>query len=95
MLVQSTEIKFTVSLPELAEGHRQEAETKAREAFIMVLLKHGDISAGHAAEQLAIDRWQLSTLMESYDISPFPTQSEEDLLQEVSQTLCRMEGTDL
>ena len=95
MLVQSTEIKFTVSLPELAEVHRQEAETKAREAFIMVLLGHGDISAGHAAEQLAIDRWQLSVLMESYGISPFLTQSSEDLLREVAQTQQRMEDASL
>lgn len=92
MLIQPTEIKFMVSLPELAEGHRQEAELKAREAFIMVLLKHGDISAGHAAEQLAIDRWRLSTLMESYDICPFPVQSHEELLNEVSQALDRMES---
>jgi hypothetical protein len=80
-----TEVKFTVSLPALPEGHRLEAEQKAREAFIMVLLRHGDISAGHAAEQLGIDRWQLAKLMEAAGISPFPQQTREELLAEVAQ----------
>lgn len=85
-----TEIKFIVSLPAMPEGHRLEAEQKAREAFIMVLLRHGDISAGHAAEQLDIDRWQLSKLMEAAGISPFPRQTREELLAEVAQAQQRM-----
>lgn len=91
MSVQPVEIRFTVSVPEIAEHHRLEAEQKAREAFIMVLLRHGDISAGYAAEQLGIDRWQLSDLMDAYKISPFPLQSKADLLYEVSQAEQRME----
>jgi predicted ArsR family transcriptional regulator len=79
-----TEVRFTVSLPALPEGHRLEAEQKARETFIMVLLRHGDISAGHAAEQLGVDRWQLSELMDAYGISPFPRQTQEELLAEVA-----------
>jgi transcriptional regulator with GAF, ATPase, and Fis domain len=79
-----TEVKFTVSLPALPEGHRLEAEQKAREAFIMVLLRHGDVSAGHAAEQLGLDHWQLSELMDAYRISPFPLQTREELLAEVT-----------
>lgn len=54
---------------------------------IMTLLRHGDISAGRAAELLEIERWQLDDLMDSYKISPFPTQTKEELLQEVTQTL--------
>ena len=53
----------------------------------MTLLRHGDISAGRAAELLEIERWQLDDLMNSYKISPFPTQTKEELLQEVTQTL--------
>jgi len=56
----------------------------------MVLLRHGDISAGHAAEQLDIDCWQLSKLMEAAGISPFPRQTREELLAEVAQAQQRM-----
>lgn len=85
-----TEVKFTVSLPAMPEEHRLEAEQKAREAFIMVLLRHGDISAGHAAEQLGLNRWQLSKLMDAYKIAPFPRQTREELLGEVTQAQQRM-----
>ena len=83
----TTEIKFTLTLPEVPEIHRLEAEKQAKEAYVMTLLRHGDISAGRAAELLEIERWQLSDLMDSYKISPFPTQTKEELLQEVTQTL--------
>ena len=83
----TTEIKFTLTLPEVPEIHRLEAEKKAKEAYVMTLLCHGDISAGRAAELLEIERWQLDDLMNSYKISPFPTQTKEELLQEVTQTL--------
>ena len=84
------QVSFTVSLPEVPESHRLEAEQKARESFLMTLLRHGDISAGHAAEQLGIDRWQLSELMDSYAISPFPSQTREELAAEVAQAQQRM-----
>jgi predicted HTH domain antitoxin len=83
----TTEIKFTLTLPEVSEIHRLEAEKKAKEAYIMTLLRHGDISAGRAAELLEIERWQLSDLMDLYHISPFPTQTKEELQEEVTQTL--------
>ncbi|WP_236721438.1 UPF0175 family protein [Trichormus sp. NMC-1] len=53
----------------------------------MTLLRHGDISAGRAAELLEIERWQLSELMDIYQISPFPTQTKEELQEEVTQTV--------
>ncbi|MDM3847110.1 MAG: UPF0175 family protein [Aphanizomenon gracile PMC649.10] len=53
----------------------------------MTLLRHGDISAGRAAELLEIEQWQLSDLMDIYQISPFPSQTKEELQQEVTQTL--------
>ncbi|WP_016951722.1 UPF0175 family protein [Anabaena sp. PCC 7108] len=83
----ATEIKFTLTLPEVPEIHRLEAEKKAKEAYIMTLLRHGDISAGRAAELLEIERWQLSDLMDIYQISPFPSQTKEELQEEVTQTL--------
>jgi predicted HTH domain antitoxin len=85
--MDATEVKFTLTLPEVPEIHRLEAEKKAKEAYIMTLLRHGDISAGRAAELLEIGQWQLSDLMDSYKISPFPIQTKEELQQEVTQTL--------
>ena len=79
------EIKVTGQLPELPKIHRLEAECRAREAYVMTLLKHADISAGLAAQLLDIDRWQLSDLMDLYDISPFPTQTREELEDEIAQ----------
>jgi hypothetical protein len=79
------EIKVTEELPELPEIHRLEAERRAREAYVMTLLRHADISAGLAAQLLGIDRWQLSDLMDLYEISPFPTQTREELEEEIAQ----------
>ncbi|MFP4103584.1 UPF0175 family protein [Coleofasciculus sp.] len=80
------DIKVTGQLPELPEIHRLEAERRAREAYVMTLLNHADISAGLAAELLGIDRWQLSELMDLYDIPTFPSQTKEELEQEIAQT---------
>jgi predicted HTH domain antitoxin len=79
------EFKFKVPISEIPEIHRQEAERLAREAYVMTLLRHGDISAGRAAALLGIDRWQLSDLMDAYYISPFAPLTREELEQEVAQ----------
>ncbi|NJL37204.1 MAG: hypothetical protein HC840_26170 [Leptolyngbyaceae cyanobacterium RM2_2_4] len=80
-----TEVKFTVSIPNVPELHQAEAEHKAKEAYVMTLLQHSDISSGKAAELLNIDRWQLSNLMDSYGISPFASQSKEEIEEEIAQ----------
>jgi len=59
----SLEIRFTLPPGELAEVCREAAEQKAREAFVMELLRQGEISAGRAARMLGVDRWQLGELM--------------------------------
>jgi predicted HTH domain antitoxin len=82
---QEIEVKFTIAIPEIDEAQRLEAERKAREAFIMELLRQGNISAGRAAELLSIDRWQLSDLMGLYRISPFAPQTPEELEREVAE----------
>ncbi|MBD2776204.1 UPF0175 family protein [Iningainema tapete] len=81
------EIKVTGELPELAGVHHQEAEHLAREAYVMILLKHGIISSGKAGELLGMHRLDVIELMEKYDISVFPNQTREELEQEVAQTL--------
>ena len=38
---------------------RRKKQLEAQEAFVLALLREGDISAGRAAELLGVDRWQL------------------------------------
>ncbi len=41
---RETQVKLILSgIPEVPESHRFQAEQKAKEAYIMTLLKHGDI----------------------------------------------------
>jgi predicted HTH domain antitoxin len=85
MIDPAIEVKFTVPIGGICEEHRAEAERKAREAFVMELLRQHDISAGRAAELLGIDRWTLSELMSLHRISPFDdTMTREELEREVA-----------
>ena len=65
------EIRFTLPLDEVLLKHKVDAEHKAKEAFVLELLRQGDISAGRAARSLNISRWDLSELMYEAGISPF------------------------
>jgi predicted HTH domain antitoxin len=88
MTEPAIEIKFTLRINDIPEAHRAEAERKAQEAFVMALLRQGDISAGRAAELLGIDRWQLDELMSAHGISPFDeTMTREELEREVTDTI--------
>ena len=88
MLESHTEVKFTLPLSEIPEEHRLAAQRKAHEAFVMQLLRQGDISAGRAARLLDINRSELSKLMYEYNISPFDdTMTLEDLQLEVSDCI--------
>ena len=71
MAKTEVEIRFTLPLDEVLLQHKMEAEGKAREAYVLELLRQGDISAGRAARLLNISRWDLSELMYEADISPF------------------------
>ncbi|HIK12881.1 MAG TPA: UPF0175 family protein [Oscillatoriaceae cyanobacterium M33_DOE_052] len=82
------EVKFTIPVAEIPAEHRAEAERKARQAFVLELLRQGDISGGKAAQLLGVDRWQLSELMFAHGISPFDdTQTTEELEGEVADCL--------
>ncbi len=71
MAKTEVEVRFTLPLDEVLLQHKGDAECKAREAFILELLRQGDISAGRAARLLNISRWDLSELMYEVGISPF------------------------
>lgn len=88
MTETAVEFKFTLPLKDLPATHRSNAERKAQEAFILSLLKQGDVSAGRAAELLGVDRWHLSELMSAHGISPFDeTVTREELEREVTDAL--------
>ena len=89
MAKSEVEVQFTFTLPidESFLQHKTDAERKAKEAFVLELLRHGDISAGRAAKLLGISRWDLSDLMSAAGISPFAELSAEDLDAEVETAL--------
>lgn len=87
-----TQVKLILSgIPEVPESHRFQAEQKAKEAYIMTLLKHGDISSGRAARLLGISRLQVIDLMDIYEISLFDDLLADDLDRQVSQAKRNLE----
>lgn len=89
MAKSEVKVQFTFTLPidERFLRHKTNAERKAKEAFVLELLRHGDISAGRAAKLLDISRWDLSDLMSAAGISPFAELNAEDLNAEVETAL--------
>jgi predicted HTH domain antitoxin len=85
------EVNFTIQVRDIPDAHRQEAESKAKEAYVMTLLRHGDISTGRAAEILGIPRVDLFDLMGEYGISVFPDYTAEELEREVNETARMLE----
>ena len=73
MAKTDVKVQFTFTLPidESLLQHKTDAERKAKEVFVLELLRYGDISAGRAAKLLNISRWDLSDLMSAAGISPF------------------------
>ena len=96
MAKTEVEVQFTFTLPidESFLQHKTDAERKAQEAFVLELLRHGDISAGRAAKLLNISRWDLSALMSTAGISPFADLSPKDLDAEVETALRVLNGKD-
>ena len=87
MAKTQVEVQFTLPIDEALLHHKSDAEDKAKEAFVLELLRQGDISAGRAAKLLNISRWDLSELMSAAGISPFAELTAEDLAIEVETAL--------
>ncbi|WP_008313407.1 UPF0175 family protein [Leptolyngbya sp. PCC 6406] len=82
-------MQITIDLPEgieLDNTVRQQAEAKARQTYIMELLRYGSISTGYAAQSLNLSRLEVIELMGQYKISVFPEQTPEEITQEVAET---------
>jgi hypothetical protein len=76
----------------ISESLHTQAEQQAKIAYIMTLLKHGEISSGVAGKLLAISSLEMVELMGQYSIPIFPHQSREELEQEIEETLKLLEG---
>ena len=85
MAKTEVKVQFTFTLPidESLLQHKTDAERKAKEVFVLELLRYGDISAGRAAKLLNISRWDLSDLMSAAGISPFAELTTKELDAEV------------
>ena len=96
MAKTEVEIQFIFTLPidESLLQHKTDAERKAKAAFVLELLRHGDISAGRAAKLLDISRWNLSDLMSEAGISPFAEVTTEELEAEVETALKVLDSQD-
>jgi predicted HTH domain antitoxin len=81
-----TKVEFTIPIHSVNNTIREEAETKAKEAYVMTLLKYGEISSGKASELLEISRLDVINLMSKYEISLFDdSMTLDEFQQEVNQ----------
>ena len=81
-----THIRFTLELSDIPAAVRDDAERKAKEAYVMELLRHGSITSGRAARLLGIARLDAIALAGEYGISLIDDpQSLEGLQQEVDR----------
>ena len=81
-------MQFHLPIENISQKHQTEATKKAKAAFVLELLRQGDISAGKAAELLNVSRWKLSELMADAGISAFDeSQTAETLRAEVDNAL--------
>ena len=82
------EVQFILPIENVSKKHLTEATKKAKTAFVLELLRQGDISAGKAAELLNVSRWKLSKMMADAGISAFDeSQTVETLQTEVDNAL--------
>lgn len=81
-----TKVEFTIPIHTVTDTIKQEAETKAKEAYVMTLLKYGEISTGKAGQLLGISRLDVIELMSKYEISIFDdSMSLEEFQDEINQ----------
>ena len=89
---EMVEVQFRLPIDSVPVSHQEDAEKKAKAAYVLELLRQGDISAGRVAELLDVDRWELSTLMSAFGISPFDEMvTQEELKTEVKCALLDFE----
>jgi len=84
-MAEVCEIHFTVPGELINRAKPEELTAKAKEAFVMFLLREGTITQGYAARMLGLTRWELMQTMDRYSI-PVIDLTEEELRAEVELT---------
>lgn len=91
-----TKVEFTLPIDTITDTIRQEAENKAKQAYIMTLLQYGEISSGKASQLLGISRLDVIDLMSKYEISLFDdSMSLEEFQAEVNQAKMKLQANNL
>ena len=91
-----TKVEFTLPIDSITDTIRQEAENKAKQAYIMTLLQYGEISSGKASQLLGISRLDVIDLMSKYEISLFDdSMSLEEFQAEVNQAKMKLQANNL
>ena len=87
-------VEVKLELPDEVATHLRDEDlaAKAKEAFMMELLREHEISQGKAAELLGIDRHVLFDLMAKYHV-PVIDMTPEELAEELKKPFPRSEGT--
>jgi len=86
-----TKVEFTIPVHSVNNTIREEAETKAKEAYVMTLLKYGEISSGKASQLLGISRLDVIDLMSKYEISLFDdSMTLDEFQQEINQAKIKL-----
>lgn len=81
-----TKVQFTLDISPPSTEIHQQAELKAKIAYIMTLLEHQIISGSRAGKLLGISRLALINLMSQYGLSILDdSMSLEEFQQEVEQ----------
>ena len=81
-----TKVQFTLDISTPSTEIHQQAELKAKIAYIMTLLEHQIISSSRAEKLLGISRLALINLMSQYGLSILDdSMSLEEFQQEVEQ----------
>ncbi|MGB7519836.1 MAG: UPF0175 family protein [Spirulinaceae cyanobacterium] len=84
--VAPLQVKFALSVNNIPKSVQEVALARAKEAYIIALLKAGEISSGKAARLLNIPRTEVIESMGKWGISLFDNSLDiEDLAREVKQ----------
>jgi hypothetical protein len=79
-------IQFDLPL-NVSQSIHSEAEGQAKIAYVMTLLKHGEIGSGIAGKLLGLSRLEVLEIMGQFGVPVFPDQSREELELEVTETI--------
>jgi predicted HTH domain antitoxin len=90
-MAKSCEIRFTLPGELINWAKLEDLTAKAKESFVMFLLREGTVTQGYAARALGLTRWELMQAMDRYGV-PVIDLTEEELRAEVELTERTLRG---